>query len=215
MGEEISGNDCSWKKMVIAKTNNQWISSIRHDQASNAMNTSDFSLSDAHVPFVEVKVEDEGAVTYTPSSFDEGESSDATSAGGYMDPLLGEHTPKRRKRKGSGGLKNESPEERSARLAKMSAYAAQRLANESPEQRAIRLKRMSEYAAKRLSQESTEQRAKRLARMSAYAAKRLADESPEQRQARLSRMSAYAANRQAMKKKYMDTNKIQSQFSQS
>ncbi|CAH1646305.1 unnamed protein product [Spodoptera littoralis] len=116
-----------------------------------------------------------------------------------LDPLVLITPDKRRTRKDSG-RKCESPTERASRLAKMSAYAAQRLANETPDQRASRLRRMSEYAAKRLSLESSEQRAKRLSRMSAYAAKRLANESPEQRQARLARMSAYAARRQAMKK---------------
>ncbi|KAF9416457.1 hypothetical protein HW555_006218 [Spodoptera exigua] len=116
-----------------------------------------------------------------------------------LDPLALITPDKRRSRKDSG-RKCESPDERASRLAKMSAYAAQRLANETPDQRASRLRRMSEYAAKRLSMETSEQRAKRLSRMSAYAAKRLANESPEQRQARLARMSAYAARRQAMMK---------------
>lgn len=197
---EFSASDCSWKKMVIAKANDKWISTIKSEQqdADDEINTTGFSLGDEHIPFGNVKNElDEVSVnhTYQGMSVDQ----EPENLVQELDPLDLENPVKQRRRKGSGP-KHETAEERAARLAKMSAYAAQRLANETADQRALRLRRMSQYAAKRLSQETSEQRAKRLARMSAYAARRLAKESPEQRQARLARMSAYAARRQAQKK---------------
>ncbi|CAH0406686.1 unnamed protein product [Chilo suppressalis] len=181
MGDQNS-SDCSWKKLVIAKANNEWISTIKGEPVQNTLKTSvvveggptDYKREDAEVYF----------------DYQSGETETLLQE---VDPLLVVTEPKRRSK--SSSFKNEKPEERKARLAKMSAYAAQRLANETPEQRAARLKRMSDYAARRLSQETHEQRAKRLARMSAYAAKRLAQETPEQRQARLARMSIYAAKR--------------------
>ncbi|CAH0718761.1 unnamed protein product, partial [Brenthis ino] len=188
---DFSASDCSWKKMVIAKSNNKWISTIKSEDSTSpihsTMNTTNLSID-----FKSIKSEKDE----DNSKNDEVEAETMVQE---MDPLLIE-TASCRVRRRSSTSKNETPEERAARLAKMSAYAARRLANETPEQRALRLKRMSEYAAKRLAQESSEQRARRLARMSAYSAKRLANESPEQRQARLVRMSAYAAKRQAMKK---------------
>ncbi|XP_045785710.1 uncharacterized protein LOC123881141 [Maniola jurtina] len=192
---DLSASDCSWKKMVIAKSNNKWFTTIKTEPAdsfSTNMNTTNLSIDEDSYTFV---IKEENNAVCVENSSDE--DSDGTAPMEIVDPLL---APINRKRRISVGPKNETPEERAARLAKMSAYAAKRLANETPEQRALRLKRMSEYAAKRLSQETSEQRAKRLARMSAYAAKRLASETPEQRQIRLSRMSAYAARRQAMKK---------------
>lgn len=201
MAEEVGSSDSSWTKLVIAKNNDEWVSNVKADKVAveSTMDTSNFSLSDNCVPFVEVKIESEES---TNSFHDDGESSDAMSISGF-DPLLRDDaTPKRRRRKGSGPH-SETPEARASRLARMSAYASKRLANETPEQRAARLKRMSQYAAKRLAQETSEQRAKRLSRMSAYAAKRLQEETPEQRQARLTRMSAYAAKRHIMKK-FMD-----------
>ncbi|XP_063619992.1 zinc finger protein 821-like [Cydia splendana] len=196
MGEDFSTSDCSWKKMVIAKANDEWISTIKSEQidAHRAMNTSDFSMEAIQMPFGGVKEEPNMERSYQ-------EYGDDGSSTGPEDPLMIEESAAagRRRRKGSGP-RSETEEERAARLAKMSAYAAQRLANETPEQRALRLKRMSEYAARRLAHESAEQRARRLARMSAYAARRLASETPEQRRTRLARMSAYAARRQALKK---------------
>ncbi|XP_069365475.1 uncharacterized protein C05D11.13-like [Maniola hyperantus] len=192
---DLSASDCSWKKMVIAKSNNKWFTTIKTepvDSFSTNMNTTNLSIDEDNYTFV---IKEEKVAECRGNSSDE--DSDGSAPMEIVDPLL---APINRKRRISVGPKNETPEERAARLAKMSAYAAKRLANETPEQRALRLKRMSEYAAKRLSQETSEQRAKRLARMSAYAAKRLASETPEQRQLRLSRMSAYAARRQAMKK---------------
>ncbi|XP_039747302.1 zinc finger protein 821-like [Pararge aegeria] len=191
---DLSASDCSWKKMVIAKSNNKWFTSIKTESVeslSTNMNTANFSIEEDPFNFTIKKEIPECA----ENSSDE--DSDDTAPMEIVDTFL---APENRKRRISVGPKNETPEERASRLAKMSAYAAKRLANESPAQRAQRLKRMSEYAAKRLAQETSEQRAKRLARMSAYAAKRLASESPEQRQLRLTRMSAYAARRQAMKK---------------
>lgn len=184
--------------MVIAKTNNKWISTIKSDiaNAKNLLNTNDFSVSDEQMSQRLVKTEREETIEEPDGQTS---SAEPESMLQEVDPLSVPEPQMRRRRKGSIP-KNETADERSARLAKMSAYAAQRLANESPEQRASRLRRMSEYAAKRLAQETSEQRARRLARMSAYAAKRLAEETPEQRQARLARMSAYAARRQAMKK---------------
>lgn len=188
---DISASDCSWKKMVIAKTNNKWSSTIKSEDSASpipsTMNTTNLSID-----FEDIKNENDDNIARNNHVETERMVQE-------MDPLLIDTTPKRIRRRSSSS-KNETPEERAARLAKMSAYAARRLANETPDQRASRLKRMSEYAAKRLAQESSEQRARRLARMSAYSAKRLASESPEQRQARLVRMSAYAARRQAMKK---------------
>lgn len=203
MAEEIgSASDSSWKKLVIARTNNEWISNVKAEveklAAAYTMDTSNFSIiDDEHLPFVDVKVE---GPEITISSYNDETESDETSMSGYDDPLSRQDiVPKRRQRKGSGPA-SETPEARAARLARMSSYASKRLANETPEQRAARLQRMSQYAARRLAQETSEQRAKRLSRMSAYAAKRLSQETPEQRQARLTRMSAYAAKRQIMKK---------------
>ncbi|NP_001036969.1 uncharacterized protein LOC114248897 [Bombyx mandarina] len=196
---DLSQADSSWKKMVIAKTNNEWKSSVGED-ANAASNTTHFRLSDECIQYDNIKKEieeiDEQETLNTVEPVDMIQE---------MDPLSLLEPKARRRRKGSGP-KSETSEERAARLAKMSAYAAQRLANESPEQRATRLKRMSEYAAKRLSSETREQRAIRLARMSAYAARRLANETPAQRQARLLRMSAYAAKRQASKKSLSTVN---------
>lgn len=188
-----SGASDSWKKLVISSTNNQWISKIkteRTDDADTAESTTGFCLD--YDPFCDVKSESAGS----NHNFQPTKPSSPTSS--EREHLLVE-----------GKRHNEeSPDQRAERLAKMSAYAAQRLANESPEQRAVRLKRMSEYAAKRLASETSEQRARRLSRMSAYAAKRLAKETPEERQERLTRMSAYAARRHAMKKlSAPDTNK--------
>lgn len=201
---EFSASDCSWKKMVIAKANDKWISTIKSEQidADDATNTTSFSLGEhiPHIPYGNIKNErDEPSQTVNHTYQSVSVNHEPENLVQELDPLLLENPVKRRRRKGSGP-KNETSEERSARLAKMSAYAAQRLANETADQRALRLRRMSQYAAKRLSQETSEQRAKRLSRMSAYAARRLAKESPEQRQARLARMSAYAARRQAQKK---------------
>lgn len=196
---DLNSSDCSWKKIVIAKANNKWISSIKSEHSDSEMDNSvsatDLNSEHEQISCDNVKreLEETGVVR---NNF---EMEDPISLTQEMDPHSLLEAGKRRRRKGSGP-KCESPNERASRLAKMSAYAAQRLANETPEQRANRLRRMSEYAAKRLSTETSEQRAKRLSRMSAYAAKRLASESPEQRQARLARMSAYAARRQAMKK---------------
>lgn len=182
--------------MVIAKANNQWISTIKTENAEaeeQQQNTTDFSSGEN---CNNLKTEQEHEETVDISF--ECSSEEPVSMTQELDPLSFQ-TPMKRRRKGSGP-RGETADERATRLAKMSAYAAQRLANETPEQRASRLKRMSEYAAKRLASETSEQRAKRLARMSAYAARRLAKETPEQRQMRLTRMSAYAARRQAMKK---------------
>ncbi|XP_023953122.1 uncharacterized protein LOC112056869 [Bicyclus anynana] len=194
---DLSASDCSWKKMVIAKSNNEWFTSIvksEPDESMDAiMNTNNLSVEEDPFNF---EIKKENNVDCNEKSSDE--DSDGSAPMEIVESFLSPEITK--KRRISVGPKNETPEERAARLAKMSAYAAKRLANESPDQRAQRLKRMSEYAAKRLAQETSEQRAKRLARMSAYAARRLASESPEQRALRLSRMSAYAARRQAMKK---------------
>lgn len=188
MGDHIS-SDCSWKKMVIAKANNEWISTIKREQSDvDTVNTND----SGEMVRADVKKEQ---VDYFTQNFNQANEDPETMLQ-EMDPLLVIAEPRRRS-KGSGP-KPETPDERQARLAKMSAYAAQRLANETPEQRALRLRRMSDYAARRLSQETHEQRAKRLARMSAYAAKRLAGETPEQRSARLARMSLYAAKRKTV-----------------
>lgn len=194
---DLRASDSSWKKMVIAKSNNKWISTIKSepvDSVVNTMNTTNLSVGESNFDVRNIKKENE-AVNETSNQ----EECEAESLLQERDPLIID-IPSKRNRRQSSGPKNETPEERAARLAKMSAYAARRLANESPDQRALRLRRMSEYAARRLAQETEEQRARRLARMSAYAAKRLASESPEQRQARLARMSAYAARRLAVKK---------------
>ncbi|PZC81588.1 uncharacterized protein LOC110372715 [Helicoverpa armigera] len=193
---DLNTSDCSWKKMVIAKTNNEWISTVKseYSESNKTVNATGMNSEHEQISYENVKKEHE------ETSCDRNyELEDSMQSPQELDPLAMLEPTKRRRRRDSGP-KCESPNERASRLAKMSAYAAQRLANESPEQRAVRLRRMSEYAAKRLSLETSEQRAKRLSRMSAYAAKRLANESPEQRQARLARMSAYAARRQAMKK---------------
>ncbi|CAD0196532.1 unnamed protein product [Chrysodeixis includens] len=191
---DLNSSESSWKKMVIAKANNEWISTIKseHGEMDDTKSTTSMNFKQEQTSFCIIKKEiDENSVDRS-SETDEEPSQ-------ILDPMSLLEPRKRRRRQGSG-LKCESADERAARLAKMSAYAAQRLANETPEQRARRLRRMSEYAAKRLSRETNEQRANRLYRMSAYSAKRLANESPEQRQARLARMSAYAARRHAMKK---------------
>lgn len=190
---DLSSSDCSWKKMVIAKANNEWISTIKSEHMYSTMSATDPNTEQEQIALVNVKTEQDD------NPVEASQIDTAMSLTQELDPLS-LLQPATRRRKSSGGSKCESPEERAARLAKMSAYAAHRLANETPDQRANRLRRMSEYAAKRLALETSEQRAKRLSRMSAYAAKRLANETPEQRQARLARMSAYAARRQAMKK---------------
>ncbi|CAH2086854.1 unnamed protein product [Euphydryas editha] len=195
---DLRGSDSSWKKMVIAKSNNKWVSTMKSepvDSIVTTMNTTNLSVGENNFDVKNIKKENEAVNNDTSNQ----EECEVESFLQEMDPLTID-IPSRRNRRKSSGPKNETPEERAARLAKMSAYAARRLANETPDQRAIRLRRMSEYAARRLAQETGEQRARRLARMSAYAAKRLASESPEQRQARLARMSAYAARRQALKK---------------
>ncbi|CAB3234697.1 unnamed protein product [Arctia plantaginis] len=194
---DFSSSDCSWKKMVIAKANNKWSSTIKldHSKMDDPVSGIDVNSKHQEMTLVDVKQEQEDSCT------DEScETEMPISMTQEVDPLVLLQPAKRRRRKSSGTPKCESPAGRASRLAKMSAYAAHRLANETPEQRANRLKRMSDYAAKRLADETSDQRAKRLSRMSAYAAKRLANETPEQRQARLTRMSAYAARRQAMKK---------------
>ncbi|CAG4907190.1 unnamed protein product [Colias eurytheme] len=207
---DLSASDCSWKKMVLSKSENKWSSMIKSESirtVEQTMNTNSFSLNDDACNFPTVKVERDEDTSMENYEFSiEGDAS----VSAEDDPLLtdnsdvisGCNTEAKSVRVGRriSGPKNETLEERTARLARMSAYAARRLANETPEQRAVRLKRMSEYAAKRLATESSDQRAKRLARMSAYAARRLANETTEQREARLARMSAYAARRQAMKK---------------
>lgn len=194
---DLSASDSTWKKMVIAKSNNKWMTTMKNkfETFPPETNTSNLSLGEESYVFGAVKEENDttNVVTYGSEERSQSES------GQEEDPLLIEYNATKSRRR-SSVTKPETPEERTTRLAKMSAYAAKRLANETPEQRSFRLKRMSEYAAKRLAQETSDQRAKRLARMSAYAAKRLASESPEQRQARLTRMSAYAARRQAIKK---------------
>ncbi|XP_047505364.1 uncharacterized protein LOC125049894 [Pieris napi] len=197
MGEDHSGSDCGWKKMVLSKSDNEWVSKLKSDQLSivKTMSTNNFSLGDDTNILTHIKkeVEDQNEM----QNYDTDDSADVTDP---LEMLEVQHSQAGHVSRRLSGPKNETAEERAARLAKMSAYAARRLANETPEQRAARLKRMSDYAAKRLATESSEQRARRLARMSAYAAKRLANETTEQREARLARMSAYAARRQAMKK---------------
>lgn len=188
---DINSSDCAWKKIVIAKTNNEWVSTVKqeHFDTEDSMNTSSTCSDGEHVGnFANVKTE-HGSHSHAT----EGEMESMMQE---LDPLLVVCEPRRR-RKGSGP-KIETPEERKNRLAKMSAYAAKKLAKETPEQRAARLKRMSEYSARKLAQETTEQRAIRLAKMSAYAARRLAQETPEQRQVRLARMQAYSAKRNKM-----------------
>lgn len=175
-----SGSSESWNKLAKADTNQQWIKSEQIDSEAEET-TRGFCLD--YDPFRDLNNTDTEALG--SASNDSFQNSQPTASS-------------------EKGAKNRPPKEeaghRAERLAKMSAYAAQRLANESPIQRAVRLKRMSEYAAKRLASETSEQRAKRLSRMSAYAAKRLAKETPEQRQQRLTRMSAYAARRHAEKR---------------
>lgn len=197
---EFSASNCSWNKLVISKSDDQWTSSIKSEQndAEFAGSTSNYNYEQQGPRHIKKEQEPYSELDYMKD--------DAETMTQELDPLLIEGAQQRRRRGSGTGIKGESTEERSARLAKMSAYAAQRLANETPEQRAVRLKRMSDYAAKRLARETSDQRAKRLARMSEYAAKRLAAETPEQRQARLARMSAYAAKRQAMKKKVVANN---------
>ncbi|XP_038215143.1 uncharacterized protein LOC119834752 [Zerene cesonia] len=202
---DLSASDCSWKKMVLSKSENKWSSMIKSEsiQVEQTMNTNSFSLNDdmCNFPTIKVEKDDDTSMVNYESSVEEDASVSTED-----DPLMTDKSEIKTEAKSVrvgrriSGPKNETPEERAARLARMSAYAARRLANETPEQRAMRLKRMSEYAAKRLATESRDQRAKRLARMSAYAARRLANETTEQREARLARMSAYAARRQAMKK---------------
>lgn len=192
---EFSASNCSWNKLVISKSDDRWTSIIKSERndAEYAGSASSYDHEQQRPGNIKIEQETCGELDYMKD--------DAETMTQELDPLLIEGTQPRRRRGSGSGIRSESTEERSARLAKMSAYAAQRLANETPEQRAVRLKRMSDYAAKRLAQETSDQRARRLARMSEYAAKRLAAESPEQRQARLARMSAYAAKRQALKKK--------------
>ncbi|XP_075969146.1 uncharacterized protein LOC142972172 [Anticarsia gemmatalis] len=208
---DLSSSDCSWKKMVIAKANNRWISTMKSEQRHSEMNI----MSTADNNSVHEQIDPGDVKRELEESSEEGhcESDAPIAMTQVLDPLslLQEQLEERPRRKSSGGTKCESPEERASRLAKMSAYAAQRLANETADQRATRLRRMSEYAAKRLAQETSEQRARRLSRMSAYAARRMASETPEQRQARLARMSAYAAKRQAMKKGSKFTDKMPNQ----
>lgn len=200
---DINSPDCSWKKIVLAKSNNEWISTIKQERcdAEDSMNISNFSLDGEEEVEGNVRVKTEHFSHCNPI-----EQHEAISIMQEVDPLLVIcDEPERIRRRNGSGPKAETPEERKVRLAKMSAYAAKRIANESPEQRALRLKRMSEYAARRLAQETSEQRSARLAKMSAYAAKRLASETLEQRQARLARMSAYSAKRtksKAAEKKY-------------
>ncbi|VVC96620.1 uncharacterized protein LOC126964815 [Leptidea sinapis] len=187
---DFNASDCSWKKMVIAKTNNKlWTSTVKTQP------------TDQEKPMVPITIKEE-LLEENPTQFNGVDDEDSS-----QDPLSLSAKPVRVSRR-SSTPKNETPQDRATRLAKMSAYASRRLANESPEQRAMRLKRMSEYAAKRLATETSEQRANRLARMSAYAARRLASETPAQREARLTRMSAYAARRHAMKKIYSQTTDI-------
>lgn len=199
---DLNSSDCSWKKLVIAKANNEWISNVKSDYSKmdNTLTVTDMNSELEQLSYDNIKTEYDEASCDNKYEMDD--SNSTTSTQGSEDPLSLLTPSKRKQRRRDSATMNkfESPDERALRLAKMSAYAAQRLANETPDQRASRLRRMSEYAAKRLSRETSEQRAKRLSRMSAYAAKRLASESPEQRQARLARMSAYAARRQAMKK---------------
>ncbi|XP_068629937.1 zinc finger protein 821-like [Battus philenor] len=188
MGDFNESNSSSWKKIVISKSNDEWTSTVKPVKQSEQTSTNILSDEQRHA-LVNIKIEKEDeqtTVEETEICFE------------MEDPLL--HTVKKKRRRKGAGPKHETYEERALRLAKMSAYSAQRLANETPERRAARLKRMSDYATKRLATETNEQRARRLARMSAYAAKRLANETADQRQARLSRMSSYAARRQAMKK---------------
>ncbi|GBP66591.1 hypothetical protein EVAR_47847_1 [Eumeta japonica] len=198
MSEENIVSDGSWKKLVIAKTNNEWISTAKSRQPVIDHKVQKSSYQGYFDPRIYNEVTIKGEVSDTDSTLNKEFHEQDTS--------IINDTPKKRRRKGQGA-RNETPEDRAARLAKMSAYAAQRLANETPEQRASRLKRMSEYAAKRLALETSDERARRLARMSAYAARRLAEETPTQRSARLARMSAYAARRQAMKR-FMDLTPI-------
>ncbi|KAJ2952504.1 hypothetical protein O0L34_g6823 [Tuta absoluta] len=194
---EFSASGSPWKKMVLTKSDNQWTSNIKSEmnEGSNALHTAGFSID--YNPYDNIKTEVDEVNSQAYTNRDQVVVEPEVCLIQEEDPL--EVDGGRRRRRGSLP-KLETPEERAARLAKMSAYAAQRLASETPEQRAIRLKRMSEYAAKRLSSETSEQRAKRLSRMSEYAARRLAKETPEQRKLRLARMSEYAARRQAMKK---------------
>ncbi|XP_072943979.1 uncharacterized protein [Epargyreus clarus] len=204
MGDSAS-SECSWKQMVIRKSKNKWISTIRSKESKRSkpedstMSTANFSLDHEQIPVCNIKREkDDDSDQILP---DDGVGEQHMFIQ-ELNPFLIErpiNRPLKRRPKGSIP-KRETQEERAVRLSKMSAYAAQRLANETPEQRALRLRRMSEYASKRLAQETSTQRAQRLARMSAYAAKRLAKETPEQRQERLTRMSAYSARRQAMRK---------------
>ncbi|XP_049866848.1 uncharacterized protein LOC126367385 [Pectinophora gossypiella] len=192
---EFSASECSWKKMVIAKSENEWTATIKNERPDD--NTANTSVDgDSSLDNLKGENSQQAVGQSYQNNLIAGEDSYAMVQ--ECDPLLVETGKMRRPR---GSLKNESPEERASRLAKMSAYAANRLANETAEQRALRLKRMSAYAARRLAHETSEQRATRLARMSAYAARRLAQESPEQRKARLTRMSAYAAKRHAMRKR--------------
>ncbi|XP_028178086.1 uncharacterized protein LOC135072200 [Ostrinia nubilalis] len=188
MGDNNS-SDCSWKKIVLAKANNEWVSTIKQEQCDidDSVNTSNTSSDGDHIA---------NFSSFTPVKPEHGSYSQAPEMESMMqelDPLL-VVCESRRQRRGSGP-KVESPEERKIRLAKMSAYAAKKLAKETPEQRAARLKRMSEYSARKLAQETSQQRAIRLAKMSAYAARRLAQETPQQRKVRLARMQAYSAKR--------------------
>lgn len=195
MDEVKACHSNSWKKIVISKSNDEWISKIKSESDNRLnMNTTSFSIPEQPLPYISIKVEKDDEQT-------ELQETEEDYSLNLHDPLLKEVKIRKLSTDHKGTIiKRETEEARARRLAKMSAYAAHRLANESTEQRAMRLKRMSEYASRRLAQETSEQRAKRLARMSAYAARRIASETSEQRQARLAKMSAYAARRNAMKK---------------
>lgn len=194
MDEVNACHSNSWKKMVISKSNDEWISKIKTESGGTLnMHTTNFPIPQQTLPYVSIKVEKED------------EQSELQETEDYClnlenDPLLKVVKIKKLSPHKGTSPKSETEEARERRLAKMSAYAAHRLATESAEQRAMRLKRMSEYASRRLATETSEQRARRLARMSAYAARRIASETLEQRKARLAKMSAYAARRNAMKK---------------
>lgn len=195
MGEENNRESASWKKLVIAKSNNEWTSKLKPEEHELRGMHSIFDMyNEPHNGQVKTEDENHGEACQSMDQMEAMPVAVAYDLDCHPDVL-----PKSRGRK-SSVARGETEEERASRLARMSAYAAARLASETPDQRATRLRRMSQYAARRLAHESDEQRAKRLSRMSAYAAKRLSQESPEQRKNRLARMSAYAAKRQAMKK---------------
>ncbi|XP_041977682.1 uncharacterized protein C05D11.13-like [Aricia agestis] len=212
---DLSGSDGSRNKMVIVKSNKKWILKVKDplDTEGFEITVRDGSCTSAEENKQEINNWDQHwkigedsdhsasdekmLLVARPKLLRKKRNSKSDSVDSNIDGSL---TKRKQHRKPNPKSKIETPEERAERLAKMSAYAARRLANETPEQRSIRLKRMSEYAAKRLSRETPQERFQRLSRMSAYAAQRLANETPEQRNMRLSRMSAYAAKRQAMRK---------------